>query len=166
MQDLNWGAFDQASHAPQLRSCNYYIHVHVHNPHKNTQISIHYANVCTHTHTHTHTHTGCDQSECLSDTWAFNFDTNQWLMIVNTSALTSPYPQARFTTAGGVYPGQNELWLSMGETNGGRKLSDTWILRLNIVMDGTNVDYNGMKVYVCGSGITYARIHVWAFDCS
>ena len=22
---LNWGAFDHASHAPQLRSCNYYI---------------------------------------------------------------------------------------------------------------------------------------------
>ena len=23
LQDLNWGAFDHASHAPQLRSCNY-----------------------------------------------------------------------------------------------------------------------------------------------
>ena len=22
---LNWGAFDHASHAPQLRSCNYYL---------------------------------------------------------------------------------------------------------------------------------------------
>ena len=25
LQDLNWGAFDHASHAPQLRSCNYNI---------------------------------------------------------------------------------------------------------------------------------------------
>ena len=25
LQDLNWGAFDHASHAPQLRSCNYYL---------------------------------------------------------------------------------------------------------------------------------------------
>ena len=24
-KDLNWGAFDHASHAPQLRSCNYYV---------------------------------------------------------------------------------------------------------------------------------------------
>ena len=24
------GAFDHASHAPQLRSCNYYVHVHIH----------------------------------------------------------------------------------------------------------------------------------------
>ena len=24
LQDLNWGAFDHASHVPQLRSCNYY----------------------------------------------------------------------------------------------------------------------------------------------
>ena len=23
LQDLNWGAFDHASHAPQLRFCNY-----------------------------------------------------------------------------------------------------------------------------------------------
>ena len=26
LQDLNWGAFDHASHAPQLRSCNYNVH--------------------------------------------------------------------------------------------------------------------------------------------
>ena len=28
IHDLNWGAFDHASHAPQLKSCtsNYYIH--------------------------------------------------------------------------------------------------------------------------------------------
>ena len=25
LQDLNWGAFDHASHAPQLRSCKYYL---------------------------------------------------------------------------------------------------------------------------------------------
>ena len=25
LQDLNWGAFDHASHAPQLRSCDYYL---------------------------------------------------------------------------------------------------------------------------------------------
>ena len=27
LQDLNWGAFDHASHAHQLRSCNYNLHV-------------------------------------------------------------------------------------------------------------------------------------------
>ena len=34
---INWGAFDHASHAPQLRSCNYYniiystnMYIHVH----------------------------------------------------------------------------------------------------------------------------------------
>ena len=26
LQDLNWGAFNHASHAPQLRSCNYNVH--------------------------------------------------------------------------------------------------------------------------------------------
>ena len=31
LQDLNWGAFDHASHAPQLRSCSYFMHtLHVH----------------------------------------------------------------------------------------------------------------------------------------
>ena len=25
LQDLKWGAFDHAFHAPQLRSCNYYM---------------------------------------------------------------------------------------------------------------------------------------------
>ena len=24
--DINWGALDHASHAPQLMSCNYYVH--------------------------------------------------------------------------------------------------------------------------------------------
>ena len=31
LQDLNWGAFDHASHAPQLRSCNYNIQCIVYN---------------------------------------------------------------------------------------------------------------------------------------
>ena len=29
LQDLNWGAFDHASHAPQLRSCTYNMHMFV-----------------------------------------------------------------------------------------------------------------------------------------
>ena len=68
-------------------------------------------------------------------------------MIVNTTSLSTPYPEARFSTAGGIYPGRNELWLSMGETNSGRKLSDTWILRVNVAMDGSSVE-NGMY-YEC-----------------
>ena len=30
LQDLNWDAFDHAAHVPQLRSCNYVLHVHLH----------------------------------------------------------------------------------------------------------------------------------------
>ena len=30
LQDLNWGAFDHASHAPQLRSCNYNVYACAH----------------------------------------------------------------------------------------------------------------------------------------
>ena len=37
LHNINWGALDHASHAPQLMSCNYYLYAH------------------THTHTHTHT---------------------------------------------------------------------------------------------------------------
>ena len=92
-----------------------------------------------------HTHTGCDQRQCFSDTWALNLDTGEWILLINTSAVTFPYPEARFTTAGGIYPGQNELWLSMGETSNGRRLSDTWILRLNLTMDGSNVIYEGKR---------------------
>ena len=29
LHDINWGALDHASHAPQLMSCNYYVHVRV-----------------------------------------------------------------------------------------------------------------------------------------
>ena len=29
LQDLNWGAFDHASHAPLLRSCNYNLYLSV-----------------------------------------------------------------------------------------------------------------------------------------
>ena len=27
---LTWGTFDHASYAPQVRACNYYLHVYVH----------------------------------------------------------------------------------------------------------------------------------------
>ena len=30
LQNLNWDAFDHASHAPQLKSCNYYMYVCMH----------------------------------------------------------------------------------------------------------------------------------------
>ena len=106
---------------------------------------------------HTRTHTGCDQTQCFSDTWALNLDTNEWLLLVNTSSVTFPYPQARFTTAGGIYPGQNTLWLSMGETSSGRKLSDTWIFRVSFAMDGTNIIFNGKKIssiFVGAGGIS------------
>ena len=29
LHNINWGALDDASHAPQLMSCNYYVCVHV-----------------------------------------------------------------------------------------------------------------------------------------
>ena len=54
------------------------------------------------------------------------------MLLVNASQTTLPVPQARFTVAGGIYPGTNELWLSMGETVAGRKLSDTWVMEINI----------------------------------
>ena len=71
--------------------------------------------------------------------------TNEWLLVNTSTSVTFPYPEARFTTAGGVFPGQNLLWLSMGETSNGRKLSDTWILRVNFVREGSNIAFNGKK---------------------
>ena len=93
-----------------------------------------------HTHTHTHTHTlshththtlGCNLDTCFADTWAFNIATQEWTQLINSNNHSGPIPSARRYTAGGVYPGQNELWLSMGESPSGRKLSDTWVLRVN-----------------------------------
>jgi len=74
---------------------------------------------------------GCDNATCFDDTWAFDSDTNSWILLVNSSAQIAP--RARTTTAGGVFPGQSELWLSMGENKAQfkRKFSDTWILRVD-----------------------------------
>lgn len=52
-----------------------------------------------------------------------------WSLLVNASS--QPVPRARTTSAGGTYPGQTELWLSMGENKFGRKFSDTWVLNVN-----------------------------------
>lgn len=59
-----------------------------------------------------------------------------WTLLVHT---VGPIPDARFTVAGGIYQGTSHLWMSMGETVLGRKLSDTWVLELN-----TNGDISGM----------------------
>lgn len=45
-------------------------------------------------------------------------------------------PEARYTVAGGVYPGSEQLWLSMGVNQVGKKLSDTWVLEINATEDG------------------------------
>ena len=68
-----------------------------------------------------------------------------WMILINSSSLANQLPEARFTTAGGVYPGRNELWMSMGETTTGKKLSDTWVLRFSVAMQGPNVIFNGMS---------------------
>ena len=74
---------------------------------------------------------GCGESECFSDTWAYSFVENQWQR-VNISSGETP-PQARLNAAGGVYPGSNLLWLSMGRSGQeGRQLSDTWVLNISI----------------------------------
>lgn len=62
--------------------------------------------------------------------------TPQWFNLIQPAAGSNtsddvPIPEARLTAAGGVYPGSNQLWLSMGEGQSGRKLSDTWVLQVN-----------------------------------
>lgn len=82
-------------------------------------------------------HVGCDFNTCFSDTWALNLVENspEWQLLLDpenrTENETEPFPEGRFTTAGGVYPGESELWLSMGNSNSGRRLSDTWVFELN-----------------------------------
>ncbi len=53
------------------------------------------------------------------------------LVSVASNSSSDPIPEARYSRAGGVYPGQDQFWLSMGQTDYGKKLSDTWILQLN-----------------------------------
>ena len=57
---------------------------------------------------------------------------SDWMILINSSNYSEPIPTARFTRAGGVYPGEEQLWISMGESESGRKLSDTWILEVNL----------------------------------
>ncbi len=62
-----------------------------------------------------------------------NLDTRtEWILVINGSTSDLPVPRGRFTGAGGIYPGTSHLWLSMGETTSGRKLSDTWVLDVNV----------------------------------
>ena len=74
---------------------------------------------------------GCDNETCFSDTWALDTSTDTWSLLVNSSAQLTP--RGRATTAGGVYPGESDLWLSMGENKASfrRKFSDTWVLHVN-----------------------------------
>ncbi len=74
---------------------------------------------------------GCNNEECFSDTWALDSATDTWSLLVNSTTQTAP--RARFTSAGGVYPGGSDLWLSMGQNIASlsRKFSDTWVLRVN-----------------------------------
>ena len=65
LSDSNWGALDHESHAPQLLSDNYYVHVCVHM----------YMCVCvcgekdiTHAYAHTYTHT-CTYAHTHVHTW-------------------------------------------------------------------------------------------------
>ena len=50
-----------------------------------------------------------------------------WVLL---SKISGPTPEARSTEAGGIFPGSNQLWISMGESVVGRKFSDTWVLEL------------------------------------
>ncbi len=55
----------------------------------------------------------------------------EWTQLIDSTNTSLPFPEARFTVAGGVYPGSDQLWISMGDNISGRKLSDTWILQVN-----------------------------------
>jgi len=82
--------------------------------------------------------TGCDLEVCFDDTWAIDVTSDDpvWMELTDLSSGGSGgLPEARFTVAGGVYPGSDWLWLSMGETISGRRLSDTWTLQLNLTDD-------------------------------
>lgn len=82
---------------------------------------------------------GCDRDICFSDAWAMDLsaDTPEWSILIDPSSNSSgPIPEARFTVAGGVYPGSDQLWLCMGETKAGLKLSDTWILQISNTDEG------------------------------
>ncbi|KAL5499655.1 hypothetical protein EMCRGX_G011109 [Ephydatia muelleri] len=65
---------------------------------------------------------GRNDTAYSSATWAYSFEGDRW-MELNTSALK---PRARYGSAGGTYGDQ--LFLSMGWSAGGRRLSDTWAL--------------------------------------
>ena len=65
---------------------------------------------------------GRNDTAYSSTTWAYSFADDRW-EVLNTSALK---PRARYGGAGGVYGDQ--LFLSMGWSAGGRRLSDTWVL--------------------------------------
>lgn len=88
--------------------------------------------------------TGCDFEECFSDAWYLDTSavTPQWKLLINS---TEGVPEARFTVAGGVYPGSDQLWLSMGETAFRRKLSDTWILQINSTDGGITGELEFLK---------------------
>lgn len=65
----------------------------------------------------------------LDSTWYFDFAMETWSeMSINTTEDT---PRVRLEAAGGVYPGSDLLWLSMGQGDGDRKLSDTWVLNIS-----------------------------------
>ena len=65
-----------------------------------------------------------------------SLDTPDWFLLVNSTGYPDPLPRARLTVAGGVFPGADQFWLSMGEEASGRKLSDTWVLEINRTDDG------------------------------
>ena len=78
-----------------------------------------------------------DGDDLYDDTWAFDTETKQWMMIItNTSTMmdengtntTTSVPEGRIDAAGGVWG--NVLWLSMGRNKRGRTLSDLWILNI------------------------------------
>ena len=67
-----------------------------------------------------------NSDDFYDDTWYFDFTTEQWNQLENVTNA----PRARYSAAGGVYPGSGVLWMSMGWGEGKRRLSDTWILNI------------------------------------
>lgn len=77
---------------------------------------------------------GRSEEQVYSDTWAFHFTTREWYRVNTTGEDNAGIPVGRYFAAGGSNPTSSTvtLWMSMGTQKGGRKLSDTWILSINM----------------------------------
>lgn len=95
---------------------------------------------------------GRNDTTYSSATWTYSFVDDRWEQL-NTSALK---PQARYGSAGGVY--RDQLFLTMGWSAGGRRLSDTWALNT------TSGEYGNRVVWAlcCWLLTSCVYIGVWA----